>query len=207
MRMLKKLIPLLVLFAGTSAFAADFRIATVDLGRVFTNYWKTREAQSAIDQHRNDIEKTDKEMVATFTKAKEDYQKVLDSTSDPAISSEERDKRKKDAEGRLQDLKEQDDNLRQFESGSQASLSEQVKRTRDNIVADIRVVVSAKAKADGYTLVIDTASQTVNGTPVVLYCVPGENDITEAVVKQLNTGAPVDTPKADDTKNTDKDGK
>jgi outer membrane protein len=200
---LKKLIPTLVLLVGTSAFA-QYRIATVDLGRVFTNYWKTKQAQTAIDEHKTDIEKTGKEMLDTFNNAKADYQKMLDSVNDPAVSSEERDKRKKSAEDKLKDLKDQDDALQQFDRGSRASLEEQLKRTRDNIVSDIRIAVSAKAKADGYTMVIDTAAQSVNGTPVILYSVPGQNDITDTVIKQINMGAPVDMPKADD--NADKTG-
>ena len=187
----------LALSISTSAFA-DYRIATVDLGRVFTNYWKTKQAQTAIDEHRTDIEKTDKEMVTAFTKGKEDYQKMFDSMNDPAVSSQERDKRKKSVEDKLKELQEQKDALDQFERASQASLQEQLKRTRDNIVADIRIAVTAKAKADGYTLVIDTAAQTVNGTPVILYSVPGDNDITDAVTKQINMGAPVDVQKSDD---------
>jgi len=196
-KLLKRLIPALVLLIGTSAFA-QYRIATVDLGRVFTNYWKTKEAQSAIDEHRIDIEKTGKEMINNFNKAKDDYQKLLDSTKDPAISSEERDKRKQEAEDKLKDLKDQDDAIAQFDRGSRTSLEEQLKRTRDNIVSDIRIAISAKAKTDGYTMVIDTAAQSANGTPVILYCVPGENDITEAVIKQINIGAPVEVPKSDD---------
>jgi len=198
MRLLfKRLILVLALSISTSAFA-DYRIATVDLGRVFTNYWKTKQAQTAIDEHRTDIEKTDKEMVTAFTKGKEDYQKMFDSMNDPAVSSQERDKRKKSVEDKLKELQEQKDALDQFERASQASLQEQLKRTRDNIVADIRIAVTAKAKADGYTLVIDTAAQTVNGTPVILYSVPGDNDITDAVTKQINMGAPVDVQKSDD---------
>src|SRR5262249_32845179 len=103
----------------------------------------------------SDLEKTAKEKISNFTKAKDDYQKVLDSVNDSAISSEERDKRKKDAESKLRDLKELDDDLAQYERGSQTALAERWKRTRDNIVSDIRVVVTAKAKTDGYTLVID----------------------------------------------------
>src|ERR1700743_1642648 len=141
-RLLKKLIPALFLLVGTSAFA-QYRIATVDLGRVFTNYWKTKQAQTAIDEHRADIEKTGKEMLSTFNKAKEDYQKMLDSVNDPAVSSEERDKRKKAAEDKLKDLKDQDDALAQFDRGARTSLDEQLKRTRDNIVSDIRVAVTA----------------------------------------------------------------
>jgi len=195
--LLKQLILALALLVCASAHA-EYRIATVDLGRVFTNYWKTKQAQTAIDEHRSDIEKTGKDMLSTFNKAKEDYQKMVDSMNDPAVSSQERDKRKRAADDKLKDLKDQDDALQQFDRASRASLEEQLKRTRDNIVADIRVAVTAKAKTDGYTLVIDTAAQTVNGTPVILYSVPGDNDITDAVIKQINMGAPVDLPKTDD---------
>jgi len=195
--LLKKLIPALILLISTSAFA-EYKIATVDLGRVFTNYWKTKQAQIVIDETKSDIEKSGKELLTTFNKSKEDYQKMLETVNDPAVSTQERDKRKKAAEDKLKDLKDQDDNLQQFDRASRASLEEKLKRTRDNIVSDIRTAVSAKAKTDGYTLVIDTAAQSVNGTPVILYSVPGDNDITEAVIKQINMGAPMDTSKTDD---------
>lgn len=197
---LKRLIPALVLLVGTSAFA-QYRIATVDLGRVFTNYWKTKQAQATIDQHRMDIEKRGKEMVDTFNKAKADYQKLLDSVNDTAVSDEERDKRKKEAEDKLKDLKDQNDRLAEYDRGSQASLHEELTRTRDNIVAEIRVAVTAMAKADGYTLVIDTAAQSINETPVVLYAAPSKDDITDAVLKQLNMGAPADIPDSNDKTN------
>ena len=195
--LLKKLIFASILLIGTSAFA-EYRIATVDLGRVFTNYWKTKQAQVVIDAKKNDIQKDGKELMDTFNKSKQEYQKMLETVNDPAVSSEERDKRKKAAEDKLKDLKEQDDNLQQFDRASQASLVEQLKRTRDKIVSDIRAAVSAKAKTDGYNMVIDTSAQSANETPVILYSVPGDNDITEAVIKQINIGAPVETPKADD---------
>lgn len=198
MRMLlKRLVPVLVLFVGTSAFA-QFRISTVDIGRVFTNYWKTKQANVALHDLQTDLEKTDNDMKANFTKAKDDYQKLLDSVNDPAVSSEERDKRQKDTESKLRDLREQNDELETFERGAESRLVEQGKRTHDNILSDIKVVVAAKAKADGYTLVIDTAARDLNDVPVVLYYVPGTNDITDAVIEQLNIGAPVDTPKTDD---------
>ena len=195
--LLKKLIFASILLIGTSAFA-EYRIATVDLGRVFTNYWKTKQAQVVIDAKKNDIQKDGKELMDTFNKSKQEYQKMLETVNDPAVSSEERDKRKKAAEDKLKDLKEQDDNLQQFDRASQASLVEQLKRTRDKIVSDIRAAVSAKAKTDGYNMVIDTSAQSANETPVILYSVPGDNDITEAVIKQINIGAPVETPKAYD---------
>jgi outer membrane protein len=194
--LLKKLIPALVLLIGTSAFA-EYRIATVDLGRVFTNYWKTKQAQIVIDEAKSDIEKSGKELLTTYNKTKDDYQKAMETINDPAVSLQERDKRKKAAEEKLKDIKDQEDNLQQFDRASRTSLEEKLKRTRDNIVSDIRAAVSAKAKTDGYTMVIDTAAQSANGTPVILYSVPGDSDITEAVIKQINMGAPVEPAQTD----------
>ena len=181
---------------GTSAYA-DYRIATVDLGRVFTNYWKTKQAQVALDEKKSIFEKAEKDKVATFTKAKEDYQKMSDSMNDPAVSAQERDRRKKAVDDKMKDLKDQDQSMGEFERYWQTQLQEQFKLAHDNIVTDIRTAVSAKSKADGYSLVIDTAAQSVNGTPVILYSVPGDNDITDAVIKQLNVGAPVDITSTD----------
>jgi outer membrane protein len=195
--LLKRLIFVVALLIGTSAYA-EYRIATVDLNRVFTNYWKTKQAQIVIDGMHQDNEKTRNEMISAFNKSKEEYQKLMDGMNDPAVSATERDRRKKAADDKLKDLKDQDDMLQQFDRGSNTKLMERLKSTRDNIVADIRVVVTAKAKADGYTLVIDSASQSANGTPVILYSVPNDSDITDAVIKQINVGAPVDFPKSDD---------
>ena len=69
---------------------------------------------------------------------------------------------------------------------------------RANVLTDIQAAVSAKAKADGYTLVIDTAAETVNGTPVVIYN-GGANDLTAAILGQLNVGAPIDVTSPDST--------
>jgi outer membrane protein len=197
-KLLKTLILGLVLFVGTSAFAQQFKIATVDLGRVFTNYWKTKQAQVALDGMRADVESRGREMMTALNKTKEDYQKLSDSVNDPAVSVEERDKRKKAVQDKLNDYKDQDDTLRQFSRQQQTALDEQLNRTTDKIIADIRVVVTAKAKTDGYSLVIDTGARSATGTPVILYAAPGDNDITDPIVKQLNMGAPAETPKADD---------
>lgn len=196
-RLLKKLIPLLVLFVGTSAFA-QFRIATVDLNQVFTNYWKTRQAQTVIDGQLADIQKTDKDMVAAFNKAKDDYQRLMDSVNDPAVSAEEKDKRQRAAEDKLKDVKDQQDNIVQFERGSSTTLEEKRHRMRDNIISEIRTTITALAKTDGYTMVIDSDATTINQTPVLLYSSPGTNDITATVIKQINVGAPVDMPKGDE---------
>ncbi len=178
------------------AWAQQGRMATVDLRRVFDNYWKKKQAEAQLKERQADMQKEDKNLIAEFDRAREEYQKLLNDANEGAISNEERDKRKKAAEDKLKSLQELQVNIRQYEKTAETTILEQTDRMRSNILNDIRTVVTAKAKAAGFSLVIDTAAETINKTPVFLYT-NNENDMTEAVLTQLNSNAPTDLPKAD----------
>jgi outer membrane protein len=179
---------------------AQQRLAAIDLRKTFDNYWKTKQADSGLKDRAADLDKTRKTMVDDFQKAQEDYKKLLDSTNDQAVSATERDKRKGDAEKKLLELREMQTQIEQFDRQSRSTLAETQRRLRDNILKEIRDKVAAKAKAKGFTAVIDVAAETRNETPVVLFH-NGENDITDEIVAELNAGAPVPTaPAATDKK-------
>jgi Skp family chaperone for outer membrane proteins len=75
---------------------------------------------------------------------------------------------------------------------------------RDDIVREIRKVLDAKAKAAGYTMVLDVSGESANMVPVLLYT-DGQNDMTESLIKELNSGAPpgaLDTPSATNSLNS-----
>ena len=63
-----------------------------------------------------------------------------------------------------------------------------------------------RAKAAGYTLVLDSAAEGMSRTPVVFYTAGAENDLTPAVLAQLNAAAPPDLLRSDEKKES-KDGK
>ncbi|HWH68155.1 MAG TPA: OmpH family outer membrane protein, partial [Candidatus Sulfotelmatobacter sp.] len=183
---LRKLVAGLVLVTLLSSSAwAQGRIATIDLRKTFDGYWKTKQASAALKERQADMEKEDKNMIEDYKKAKEEYQKLLASTSDSAVSGEERDKRKKAAEDKLKQLKDLEDTITQYERQARNTLNEQTTRMRSNILAEIRNVVNGKAKAAGFSMVLDTAAESVNNTPVMLYS-NNENDITDQVLKELN---------------------
>ncbi len=171
-------------------------MATVDLRRVFDNYWKKKQAETQLKERQADMQKEDKNLISEFDRAREEYQKLLNDANEGAISNEERDKRKKAAEDKLKSLQELQVNIRQYEKTAETTILEQTDRMRSNILNDIRAVVNAKAKAGGFSMVIDTAAETINKTPVFLY-VSSENDLTEAILTQLNSNAPADLPKTD----------
>jgi len=189
----KFLVGLLLLSLLGGSGLAQGSMATVDLRRVFDNYWKKKQAEAQLKDRQADMQKEDKNLIDEFDRARQEYQKLLDSANEAALSNEERDKRKKSAEEKLKSLQELQANIRQYEKTAQTTILEQTDRMRSNILKDIRAVVNAKAKAGGYSLVIDTAAETINKTPVFLYS-NNQNDLTDAVLAQLNSNAPTDLP-------------
>lgn len=186
----------LVLSAGA---AEAQKIATVDLRKVFDNYWRTKQADAKLKEDASDLEKDRKVMIDQFQKGEVDYKKMLDGANDPAISTAERDKRKKDAENELLGLRDLESRIKQFDTTSRATLGEKQRRIRDNILSEIRDAIKSKVKGANYSLVIDTAAETPNGTPIILFN-SGSDDITDPVLTQLNVNAPPPTAGKSDAK-------
>jgi outer membrane protein len=205
--LLGKIIPGLLLISLLSSSAwAQGRLATVDLRKVFDGYWKTKKADAQLKERAADMEKEHKTMLDDWKKGKEDYSTLLGDANNQVLSPEERDKRKKSAEDKLKQLKETEDTIQQYERQARTTLDEQRKRMRDSILEEIKTALTAKAKSAGYSLVIDIAAESANTTPVVLYC-NNENDMTSAILDQLNANAPVELLKTDDKASEKKDDK
>ncbi|HVU08698.1 MAG TPA: OmpH family outer membrane protein, partial [Verrucomicrobiae bacterium] len=105
--------------------------------------------------------------------------------------------RKQAANDKQKQIADSQQTIVQFERQAQVQLSEQSQRMRSNIIKEIQTAVAAKAKSGGYTMVIDSAAETANQTPAILYT-DGQNDLTDAVLSQLNAGAPIDLTKPAD---------
>ena len=202
--MIKRMIPAILLLGALALPAAgQNHIGTIDLQKVFNNYWKRQQGEAALKERGEAMDKDYKGFRDDYLKVKEEYTKLLASAQDQSKAQEERDKAKAAAEAKLVELKSTENTIRTYEENANTQISQQKKRMRDSLLQDIYTAVNAKAKASGYTLVIDTASESFNQTPVVLYTT-GENDMTDAILTQLNAGAPppaaADAPKDSDKK-------
>lgn len=203
---LSRVIPGLLLVVGLSTSAwAQGRMATVDLKKVFENYWKTKQAQASINDRQTDMQKDLKTMEAEAKKTQEEYQTLAATAADQAVSAEERERRKKNAEDRLKQLRDARENMAQYERQARVTLEEQGKRVRENLLTEIRNVVTAKGKQAGFALVLDSSGMSINNAPapVVLYT-NNENDLTDEIIKQLNASAPAELSPADEPKSDTK---
>jgi outer membrane protein len=183
-----RLILLSVVLLAATAFsaAAQTKLATVDMKKIFNAYWKTKQATAALENRKTELRKEIKDMADSLDKAQADYKQLLDQSNDQAISADERDRRKDAATAKAKEINSSKVALEQFQRQAEAQLADQSQRMSGNLVTEIQNAVADKAKAGGYTLVLNSAT-----TEVVVYSDP-KTDITDAALAELNAGAPID---------------
>ena len=154
-----------VLLAATAFSAtAQTKVANVDMKKIFNGYWKTKQATTALENRKTELRKEIKDMTDSLEKAQTDYKQLLDQSNDQAISSDERDKRKQAATDKAKEINNSKVALEQFQRQAEAQLADQSQRMSSNLVTEIQKAVADKAKAGGYTLVLNSAT-----TEVVVY--------------------------------------
>jgi len=192
MKILRATILTALLLAALSVPAlAQTKIATVDMDKLFKGYWKTKQAEVVLNKRVADLQKEVRDMANDLTAAQSNYDQLLEQANDQALSADERSKRNQAAADKLREISNSKAAIEQFNRQAQSQVLDQRQRMTANLVSEIQKAVGDKAKAGGYTLVVNSmASETV------IYA-DGDNDLTAAVLKQLNVGAPVDvTPSA-----------
>jgi len=186
MKNLRLLIVTAALMAVALSASAQSKIASVDMKKIFNSYYKTKLAQAVIDKEKSDLSKDIKDMSEALTKARADYKQTLDQANDQAISADERDKRKLAAAEKAKDVNSKQVAIEQYSRQAEAQLSDKSQRMISNLVTEIQKAAADKAKAGGYSLVVNSAS------PESFVYVAAETDITASVLAQLNAGAPID---------------
>jgi len=184
---------LILAIMGLSA-GAEERFATINLRKVFDKYWKTKQAEALLQDRAEDMEKEHQNMLNDYKKARDDYQDFQSASTDQALSAVEREQRKKLSDTKLKHLKDAEETIVQYQKQCRSTLEDQKRLTAEKIVAEIRIVVAAKAQATGYVVVVDTSAESANRAPIVLFST-NEKDLTDAVLSQLNSTAPAETSK------------
>lgn len=186
MKKLRLLIIAAILAAVSLSAHAQSKIASVDMKKVFNAYYKTRMAQAAIDKDKADLSKEIKDMSQALDQARTDYKNMLDQANDQTLSPDERDKRKLAAEDKAKDVNSRQVAIEQYSRQAESQLGDKGQRMISNLVGEIQKAVADKAKAGGYTIVINSAN-----TDAFIFTSP-DTDISASVIAQLNAGAPID---------------
>ncbi|HEV2694181.1 MAG TPA: OmpH family outer membrane protein [Verrucomicrobiae bacterium] len=189
MKNLRLLLVTAALFAVAVSASAQTKFASVDMKKIFNGYYKTKMAQAAMDKERSDLTKEIKDMSDALIKARADYKQTLDQANDQGISADERDRRKQSAADKAKDVNSKQTAIEQYSRQAEAQLSDKSQRMISNLVGEIQKAVADKAKAGGYTMVVNSAN-----SEAFAY-VSADSDISATVLAQLNAGAPIDVVK------------
>jgi outer membrane protein len=180
------ILTVVLLIVTVVSASAETKVASVDMKKLFNGYYKTKLAQASLETRKTELRKEIKDMADGLEKSQTAYKQLLDQASDPAISDDERTKRKQATADKAKEIGNSRAAIEQFQRQAEAQLADQSQRMSANLVGEIQKAVADKAKAGGYAFVMNSAS-----VEVVVFA-STDNDLTTTVLAQLNAGAPID---------------
>ncbi|HEY5345790.1 MAG TPA: OmpH family outer membrane protein [Verrucomicrobiae bacterium] len=187
MKNLRYLVLTVVLLVATIVSAsAQTKMATVDMKKLFNGYYKTKLSQTSLENRKAELRKEIKDMADGLDKSQADYKQLLDKANDQTLSSDERTKNRLASDDKAKEISNSRAAIEQFQRQAEAQLGDQSQRMSVSLVGEIQKAVADKAKAGGYSMVLNSAS-----VEVVVFA-NTDNDITASVLAQLNAGAPID---------------
>ncbi|MGA0407840.1 MAG: OmpH family outer membrane protein [Limisphaerales bacterium] len=172
---------------GTGA-TAQTKIATLDLQKVFDGYWKTKQISENLQGQGKEYEAQREKLVAQYQELNEAFRLLREAIDDPAASSAGKEKRTKEADAKLAEIREMEQTINDYDNTTRTQITETQNRMKQNIVREIRETVAGIARKEGYNMVLDTAALARTDTPILLFH-DGTADVTEKVLTQMNAGA------------------
>jgi len=191
---MKKLIPFLTLTAlvtllGASPAAAQMKVGIVDMNKVFTSYYKTKDAEARLNDARAQA-KTDLDgRLETLKSNMEAINKLEADAKKPELTPDKQQAAIRTRDEKINEVRNLDREIGEFRQTRERQLQEQFMRMRGDIVQDIMKIVDAKVKAEGFELVFDKSGQGISQVPVVLFSAPSM-DFSDSLITELNKNAP-----------------
>ena len=175
------------------------RIVTVDLNKIFNEYYKTPVASSKLKDTAEQYNKEHDEMVASYRKQVDELNKLREEQDKTEYTQEVREQKKKAFQEKLAETQKTQRDIEEFRNSHRQILDQQTQRMRQGILKEISEIVSKEARDAGYAFVFDKSGNTFNGTPGIVYS-QDSVEITDDIIKILNKNKPAETPKAEEKK-------
>ncbi len=161
---------------------AELKVATVDVQKLFADYYKTHEAQAEVDKAAQTVQETNNTRAETIKKMEADFNDMVKRLQDPMLNEKDKKELEQKAQIKRQEVIALEQERRGFVERQLKSLQEQMKVRSAKITEGI-------ATKGNYDLVLDKSAQALRSNQVFVYTKPGM-DITPTVMKELNKDAP-----------------
>ena len=169
------------LLPGRASAAAEQNLAIVNTEIVLKGYWRTAVEEKRLKIAMEDVQKRvaieEKKQADRITELK-NMEKVL---QNPSLNQAARARHLQQFEVKGRAFQQNSTTLNNWKAAQQKDLSEKSRKAGEKIREEIQAVISAQAKKNGYTLVIESKA--------LLYS-SADLDITTQVLAQLNINDP-----------------
>lgn len=191
---MKQILATLTVSAAFCAFAASpalaqMKVGIVDMNKVFTSYYKTKDAEARLNDARAQA-KTDLDgRLETLKTNMEEINKLEAEATKPELTADKKQAAIKTRDEKIAEVRTLDREIAEFRQTRERQLQEQFVRMRGDIVQDIMKVVDTRVKSEGFDLVFDKSGQGISQVPVVLYSA-ASMDFSDSIITELNKNAP-----------------
>ncbi len=179
----------LITVLGASPAAAQMKVGIVDMNKVFTSYYKTKDAEARLNDARAQAKTDLDSRLETLKSNMEAINKLEADTKKPELAADKRETAIKQRDEKINEVRNLDREIGEFRQTRERQLQEQFMRMRGDIVQDIMKVVDSKVKADGFDLVLDSSGLGISQVKIVLYSAPSM-DFSDSIISELNKNAP-----------------
>jgi outer membrane protein len=179
------LLAVVVLVAGTALARADMRFGTVDMNGIFSEYYKTKDAQSAIDAARKAAEEESAARAESINKKVRQIDLLNAELQKTELGKEAHDAKLKERQALVADAGRLDHENSDFRNARQKALQDQYLRMRKEILEDIIKAVNGISKQKGYDMVFDKSGLASGAIPLVIAS-REELDFSQEVIATLN---------------------
>jgi Skp family chaperone for outer membrane proteins len=171
---------------------ADIKIAVIDLGKAFDQYYVTKDARTKLNEKHDQYQKELQDMISDYDHMGQDAENLGKAVDDPTLAPSAKADKQKAFDEKKQELFALKGKLEERKSELDKELNEEMLRRHKEILDQITQVIDNYSGPAGYDLVIDTSSVTpTSGVSIILYKSSKLIDITADIITKLNASAPV----------------
>jgi outer membrane protein len=188
---MKSLLFSLALLMASAVSAADLKIGVVDVAKAFSEYYKTKDANSQLQENANKAKEELNERLAAQKKLIDDAESLNKQASDPVLSEQGRQKKGAELKGKVNELRSLEKDIQEFRQRRSDQLQQENMQQRKTLYDEILKVITDKSRADGYDLVFDRSGVSASLMPFLLFAKDGvTTDFTPELIVELNKNAP-----------------
>jgi len=195
--MLKPILSIAIAATALCAFApsanAQIKVGVIDMNAVFTQYYRTKDAEAKLNEARAAAKKELDDRLETLKKSMDEINKINADLEKPELSKEAKDKSTKTRDEKVNEARNLDREITEFRGTRERQLQEQFVRMRKDIIDDIMKIVNDKVKTAGFDVVFDKSGMSMGQIPVLVYS-RNDLDFSKEIVDTLNKNAPKTAP-------------